>query len=324
MPIALVTGITGQDGGYLTERLLTGGWEVHGLVHADDVHARTLQARYPAVRLHEGDLSDAAGLTALVDAVAPDEIYNLGGISSVAVSWREPVLTAAVNGLGAAGLLEAAWQVQRRVGRPVRFLQASSAEIFGIPDESPQSETTAVRPRNPYGAAKAFAHNLVAVYRERGLHTCSCILFNHESPRRPEAFVTRKITAAVALIAAGKQDTLALGSLDARRGWGWAPDYVDAMVRAVRHRVPDDYVIATGEAHSVREFVAAAFASVGLPDWQDYVTVDATLARPVDAPELVGDAAKARATLGWAPTVGFEQIVTRMVDADRPTATSRR
>jgi GDPmannose 4,6-dehydratase len=324
MPIALVTGITGQDGGYLTERLLADGWEVHGLVHADDVHARTLRAHHPAVRLHEGDLADAAGLNALVDVVAPDEIYNLGGVSSVALSWREPVLTAAVTGLGAAGLLEAAWRLQQRAGRPVRFLQASSAEIFGAPDESPQSETTPVRPRNPYGAAKAFAHNLVAVYRERHLHACSCILFNHESPRRPETFVTRKITSAAAMIAAGKQDALTLGNLDARRDWGWAPDYVDAMVRAVRHHVPDDFVIATGEAHSVGEFVAAAFASVGLPDWQNYVTVDATLARPADAPELVGDAAKARAVLGWAPTVTFEQIVERMVDADRPTATSRR
>jgi GDPmannose 4,6-dehydratase len=317
MPIALVTGITGQDGGYLVDRLLAEGWEVHGLVHSGDIHAEALRARHPKVCLHEGDLSDAAGLNALVGTVVPEEIYNLGGLSSVALSWHEPVLTAAVNGLGAAALLEAAWQLQERVGRPVRFLQASSAEIFGVPDESPQSETTAIRPRSPYGAAKAFAHNLVAVYRGQGLHACSCILFNHESPRRPDVFVTRKITKAAAMIAAGKQDTLALGSLDVRRDWGWAPDYVDAMVRAVRHRVPDDYVIATGEAHTIRKFVSIAFASVGLPEWQDYVTVDAEFARPADAPELIGNAAKARATLGWAPTVGFEEIVQRMVDEDR-------
>jgi GDPmannose 4,6-dehydratase len=207
--------------------------------------------------------------------------------------------------------------MQQRAGRPVRVFQASSAEMFGDPAESPQSETTPLRPRSPYGAAKAFAHNLVAVYRGRGLHACSGILFNHESPRRPETFVTRKITRAAALVAAGRQDSVALGNLDARRDWGWAPDYVDAMVRAVRHDLPGDYVIATGKAHSVREFVAAAFSAAGLPDWQRHVTVDPAFARPADAAELVGDSSRARAVLGWAPTLTFEEIVTRMVDADR-------
>lgn len=317
MPTALITGITGQDGGYLADRLVADGWRVHGLVHHGDAHAQALVQRQPAVVTHAGDLSDAGSVGALVDSVEPDEIYNLGGLSSVAQSWLQPLLTAEVNGLGAAGLLEAAWQFQQRVARPVRVLQASSAEMFGSPVESPQSETTPVRPRNPYGAAKAFAHNLTAVYRERGLHACSCILFNHESPRRPDTFVTRKITKAVAMIAAGRQDSLTLGNVEARRDWGWAPDYVDAMVLAIRHRTPDDYVIATGEAHSVREFVAAAFASARIPDWQDHVTADAALVRAGDAPELVGDATKARTVLGWRPTLTFEQIVARMVAADR-------
>ena len=317
MTTALITGITGQDGGYLTERLLGEGCDVHGLLHPDDPHAADVALRYPAITLHTGDLADPGEIDGIVSSVRPDDIYNFGGISSVGLSWEQPLLTAAVNGMGAAGLLEAAWRLQQRVSRPVRLLQASSAEIFGEPTESPQSETTPVRPRNPYGAAKAFAHGLVGVYRARGLHACSCILFNHESPRRPETFVTRKITKAAALIAAGKQDSLALGNLDARRDWGWAPDYVDAMLRAVRHPTPDDYVIATGRAHSVRDFVAAAFASAGLPDWQQYVTIDRAFERPTDAPELVGDAGKARAVLGWAPTMTFEQIVDRMVDEDR-------
>jgi GDPmannose 4,6-dehydratase len=316
MPIALITGITGQDGGFLAERLLSDGWDVHGLIRHGDEHATALEQRHPAVTTHRGDLTDAQAIDALVTSVQPDEIYNLGGISSVALSWQQPLLTAEVNGLGAARLFEAAWQFQQRVGRPVRVLQASSAEMFGIPSESPQSETTPVRPRTPYGAAKAFAHNLVAVYRTRGLHACSCVLFNHESPRRPETFVTRKIAKAAAMIAAGKQESLMLGNLDARRDWGWAPDYVDAMVRAIRHDKPDDYVIATGEAHSVREFVAVAFARAGVPDWPRYVMIDESFVRPGDAPELVGDFTKARTVLGWTPTLTFEQVVARMVDED--------
>jgi GDPmannose 4,6-dehydratase len=316
MGTALITGITGQDGGYLADRLLAEGWHVHGLVRGEDEQVPVLLQRQPGVVLHETDLADLAGVDALVASVAPDEIYNLGGLSSVALSWQHPLLTAEVNGLGAAGVLEAAWKLQQGSGRPVRVLQASSAEMFGTPAASPQSETTPLRPRSPYGAAKAYAHHLVAVYRVRGLHACGCILFNHESPRRLETFVTRKITRAAATIAAGKQDLLVLGNLDARRDWGWAPDYVDAMIRAVRHDRPDDYVVATGTAHSVADFVAAAFARAGLPDWQRYVTVDGEFTRPGDAPELVGDATKARTVLGWRPTLSFEQIVARMVDED--------
>jgi GDPmannose 4,6-dehydratase len=315
MPSAFLTGVTGQDGGYLAERLLAEGWQVHGLIRAGDERVDDLRRRAPGVVLHEGDLVDTARVGDLVATLMPDEIYNLGGIASVAQSWAQPLLAAQVSGLGAAGLLEAAWQLHG-TGRNVRVLQASSAEIFGAPPRSPQTETTPIRPVSPYGAAKAFAHHLVGVYRGRGLHAVGCILYNHESPRRPASYVTRKITRAVAHIAAGKQDSLPLGSLDIRRDWGWAPDYVDAMVRATRHAEPDDFVVATGDAHSIRDFVAASFARVGITRWHDYVTLDPSLVRPVDPAELVGDAGKARRVLGWRPTVPFEEIVRLMVDAD--------
>ncbi len=212
--------------------------------------------------------------------------------------------------------MESALQVQEKHGRPVRFVQASSAEIFGEPDRSPQDESTPVRPVNPYGAAKAYAHLMVDVYRRRDLHAVSAILYNHESPRRPEQFVTRKITSTVAAIAQGRAERLALGNLDARRDWGWAPDYVDAMVRAARAEAPRDYVIATGVARSVRDFVAAAFARAGIGDWEPLVVVDPEFVRPADPTELVGDATRARTALGWSPTVEFDEIVGRMVDAD--------
>jgi GDPmannose 4,6-dehydratase len=316
VPTAFVTGVTGQDGGYLTERLIADGWVVHGLVHVASGDSDELLARCPEVVLHEGDLADADALAGLVRAVEPDEIYNLGGISSVAYSWANPVTTALITGLGAAGLLEAAWQLQEAVGRPVRVLQASSAEMFGAPDVAPQNEQTPLRPTSPYGAAKVYAHNLVGVYRVRGLAACSAILFNHESPRRPPTFVTRKITQSAARIAAGKQQVLTLGSLTSRRDWGWAPDYVDAMIAAIRHPEPGDYVVATGVSHSVADFVAAAFARVGITDWSAYVETDTTFIRPADAPELVGDATKVRELLGWNPTVTFEELVARMVEED--------
>jgi GDPmannose 4,6-dehydratase len=316
MSVAFVTGITGQDGGYLAEQLTAEGVEVHGLVHSADGSRADLFGRTPSVVLHEGDLGDPSALADLVAEIAPDEIYNLGGLSSVAHSWEEPLLTAQVNGLGAAGLLEAAWQLRERTGREVRVVQASSAEIFGLPQESPQNEQTPIRPASPYGAAKAFAHTLNAVYRSRGLHAVSCVLYNHESPRRPVQFVTRKITRAAAEIALGRQDVLSLGNLDARRDWGWAPEYVAAMVLAARHHSPDDYVIATGRSHSVGEFVAAAFARAGIQDWQRHVTVDDRFVRPVDATELVGDSSRAFATFGWRPQVSFEDLVGRMVEHD--------
>ena len=316
MPAALITGITGQDGGYLAERLLGEGVEVHGLVHDGDPHVGDLLARSPGVVLHTGDLTDDASLQRVVGEAAPDEVYNLAGISSVAFSWERPVLTADVTALGAARLLEQVWQLQERLGRPVRFVQASSAEVFGDAEVAPQDETTPIRPNSPYGASKAFAHQLVGVYRGRGLHAVSAILYNHESPRRPPTFVTRKITRAAARIAQGLENELALGNLDARRDWGWAPDYVDAMVRAARHDTAGDYVVATGEAHSVRDFVAAAFARAGVEDWESKVRVDQAFVRPSDAALQLGDASKARRELGWAPTVDFAELVGRMVDAD--------
>ncbi|MBO0982817.1 GDP-mannose 4,6-dehydratase [Rathayibacter sp. SD072] len=310
MPSALVTGASGQDGGYLVERLLADGWDVTALVRGDD------SGLPAAVRSLEGDLRDAAGLGRVVAEAAPDTIFHLAGLSSVALSWQEPVRTAEVTGTAVAALLEAALSLQESTGREVRFVQASSSEIFGAAVENPQTESTPIRPVSPYGAAKAFAHLLVGVYRGRGLHASSGILYNHESPRRPEAFVTRKITAGVAAIAAGTATELSLGNLDVRRDWGWAPDYVDALVRASRADDAGDYVVATGVAHSVREFVAAAFTAAGIDDWERLVVLDPRFARPVDAPEMRGDASRARDVLGWRPTVAFEEIVARMVAHD--------
>jgi len=315
VPTALVTGVTGQDGGLLAERLLADGYAVHGLVRPGEDVADLL-SRSSAVMLHEGELSDGSGLAEALRQSDADEVYHLAGISSVAFSWEQPVVTSEVTALGPARLLELAWRHQEDRGRQVRFLQASSAEIFGTAAPAPQDESTPVRPSSPYGAAKAYAHHLVGVYRERGMFAVSLILYNHESDRRPPAFVTRKITQAAARISLGLQDELSLGNLDVRRDWGWAADYVDAMVRAVRHAAPSDYVIATGEAHSVAEFVAAAFARAGVPDWQDRVRVDPAFFRPADAGLQVGDAAKARRELGWAPSLSFEELVGRMVDAD--------
>jgi len=305
---AFITGVGGQDGSYLAERLLADGLEVHALVleaDGDPVHCPD------EVVLHVGDVADVEATRRLVREVAPQEVYNLAAISSVAQSWDEPDRTAHVNGQAAVALMESA----RLVGG-VRFVQAASAEIFGEPAESPQTEATRVAPVNPYGAAKAFAHLSAGVFRQRDLHVSSLVLYNHESPRRPERFVTRKITSTVAAIARGEADELVLGNIDARRDWGWAPDYVDAMVRAATADEPADYVVATGRAHSVRDFVAAAFAAAGVGDWEPLVRQDAAFFRPVDPTELVGDATRARAVLGWEPTVAFEEIVARMVAAD--------
>ncbi|WP_372727425.1 GDP-mannose 4,6-dehydratase [Nocardioides sp.] len=308
---AFITGVGGQDGSYLAEQLLADGVDVHALAHIDDT-----APPIPGVELHPGDLTRPDELRGLLLELAPDEIYNLAALSSVARSWTDPETTARVNGLAVAGLLETALLVQEKHGRPVAFVQASSAEIFGQPASSPQDERTPIAPTNPYGAAKAYAHHLVAVYRERDLHAVSAILYNHESPRRPTTFVTRKITSTVASIARGETDRLVLGNLEARRDWGWAPDYVDALIRAARHKTARDYVIATGVGHSVREFVAAAFAHAGISDWETLVRTDPEFLRPADAVELLGDASVAREHLGWSPSVGFDELVGRMVDAD--------
>lgn len=308
MTRVLITGITGQDGSYLAERLLAEGADVHGTaLRADEPHV-------PGTTQHSLDLS-GPGIGPLITELRPDVIVNLAAISSVYGSWREPELTARVNGLAVAQML-AATKSLTDAGHPTRFIQASSAEIFGMPSEVPQTETTAIRPTSPYGAAKAYAHGLVGVYRTAGVWAAAAILYNHESPRRPETFVTRKITAAAARISRGLQDSLQLGNLAARRDWGWAPDYVDAMVKLSRADHPSDVIVATGVAHSVEEFVAAAFARVGIEDWRAHVEVADDLMRSGDAPQQVGDASRARTELGWAPTLGFKEIVAAMVDAD--------
>jgi GDPmannose 4,6-dehydratase len=314
---ALVTGVTGQDGGYLVEQLLDGGAEVHGLVHHNDPLVEALGAKFRHLHVHHGDLADHDGLARLVQDVAPDEVYNLAGISSVAFSWEQPILTAELSGVAAAVLMRSALDLQDRTGRRVAVVQASSSEIFGQAERSPQDERTPIRPVSPYGAAKAYAHHMVAVYRGKGLHVTGCVLFNHESPRRSEAFVTRKITSAAARIARVGHGTIRLGNLEARRDWGWAPDYVDCMVRAARHRAADDFVIATGETHTVADFAEAALRRAGMGEsWRDHIEVDRALLRPLDATVMVGDASKARRELGWAPTVGFAELVGRMVDHD--------
>lgn len=305
---AFVTGIGGQDGSYLAERLLADGVEVHALVLGGEPASPYVPAEVVA---HAGDVTDVEGTRRLLADLRPDVVLNLAAISSVAQSWDDPDLTAQVNGAAAVALMESA----HRLGE-VRFVQASSAEIFGEPATAPQDESTPVRPLNPYGAAKAYAHLAAGVYRARGAHVSSLVLYNHESPRRPERFVTRKITSTVAAIARGEADELVLGNLDARRDWGWAPDYVDAMVRAAYAETPDDYVVATGEAHSVRELVAAAFAAAGITEWEPYVRTDPAFLRPAEATELVGDATRARERLGWAPTKRFDEVVAAMVAAD--------
>lgn len=320
---ALVTGITGQDGGYLVERLVGEGVEVHGVVRPGCPDADALRARVPGVTLHTADLADEDALRGVVRDVAPRELYNLAGISSVAYSWQEPVATARLSGLAVGVLLDAAAAVQESTGQPVAFVQASSAELFGAAEVSPQDERTPVRPVSPYGAAKAYAHHMVGVYRARGLHATSCILFNHESPRRPATFVTRKITQGAVRVAR-EGGVLELGNLDARRDWGWAPDYVDAMVRAARHTTAEDFVVATGRTHAVADFVELAFRHAGVEDWRSHVRVDDAFRRPVDAQEQVGDASKARRLLGWAPTVTFEQMVERMVEHDQQVARGER
>jgi len=317
---AFVTGVTGQDGSYLAELLLHKGYEVHGLVRRTSTVTRTridhlyVDPHDPAARffLHYGDMTDALRLRDLLEKIEADEVYNLAAQSHVRVSFDEPAFTVAVDAMGAMNLLEAV----RRTKKPARFYQASSSEMFGKVVEVPQNERTPLHPRSPYGCAKAFAHHQTVNYREAyGLFACSGILFNHESPRRGESFVTRKITRGAARIKVGLQDKLFLGNLDARRDWGYAPDYVEAMWRMLQHRDPDDFVIATGETHSVRDFLDAAFARVGL-DWHRFVEIDARFERPAEVDMLLGDASKARRVLEWEPHTRFSDLVGMMVDAD--------
>ncbi len=319
----LLTGITGQDGSYLAELLLAKGYEVYGVIrrastfNTDRIEHLYADPHEPDTRLRlvYGDLTDASSLNRIMRTIAPDEIYNLGAQSHVRVSFDIPEYTADVTALGTIRLLEAI----RETGITPRFYQASSSELFGNTTEVPQHERTRFHPRSPYAAAKAFAYYTTVNYREAyGLYACNGILFNHESPRRGETFVTRKITRAVANIKHGRQRELFLGNLDARRDWGYAGDYVEAMWLMLQQPEPEDYVIATGETHSVRKFLDEAFGYVGL-DWRDYVRIDPRYLRPTEVDVLQGDATKARERMGWKPRVSFSQLVKMMVDADMAT-----
>ena len=316
MPVALITGISGQDGSYLAESLVAQGYEVHGIIRSRSREDAGDDVLSGDVVLHEADITDTGHLASIITEVAPAEIYSLAALSSVWQSWADPVRTAQINSLPVAQILETAWQLQEKSGTAVRVVQASSAELFGNALQSPQNEDTVIRPTSPYGAAKSYAHFMVGLYRERGLFASSCILYNHESPRRPETFVTRKITASAARISRGLQDGLELGTLETRRDWGWAPDYARALELAAHAEKPDDFVIATGRPHSIADFVQLAFARVGIENWRDYVSVSSEFARPLDSVEQLGDASRARTVLGWAPTKSFEEIVTAMVDND--------
>jgi GDPmannose 4,6-dehydratase len=325
---ALITGITGQDGSYLAELLLSKGYEVHGLIRrSSSFNTQRIDHLYQDMHeddlrlfLHFGDLNDASSLNRVIEKVAPDEIYNLAAQSHVKVSFEVPEYTGEITGLGTLRLLEAI----RETEVPARFYQASSSEMFGLVQEVPQSEKTPFYPRSPYGAAKVYSYWIVTNYREAyGIHASNGILFNHESPRRGETFVTRKITRAVANIQAGLQDKLYLGNLDAKRDWGFAGDYVEAQWRMLQQDEAEDFVIATGETHTVGEFAERAFARVGL-DSKDHVEIDPRYYRPTEVELLIGDASKAKEKLGWTPNVTFEGLVDMMVDADVEDLAKRR
>ena len=319
---ALITGITGQDGSYLAELLLEKGYEVHGIIRrASSFNTGRIEHLYRdrhdsdgKLTLHYGDLTDGTCLSNIVHSVEPDEIYNLGAQSHVRVSFDQPLYTVDIGALGTLRLLEAARQLNRR--KTVRFYQASSSEMYGKVHEVPQRETTPFHPRSPYACAKVYSHYQVVNYREAyDLFACSGILFNHESPRRGETFVTRKITRAATRIREGLQDKLYLGNLDAKRDWGFARDYVEAMWLMLQQDEPEDFVIATGKTHSVREFLELAFQEVGLAS-QDYIEIDARYCRPSEVDLLLGDASRAREVLGWEPRTTFTELVRLMVHAD--------
>ncbi|AND17047.1 GDP-mannose 4,6 dehydratase [Rathayibacter tritici] len=318
MPRALITGITGQDGLYLAELLLSKGYEVFGLVRGQNNPKYELVRRtVPEVTLLTGDLTDVSSLVRVLAAAQPDEVYNLGAISFVAYSWENASLTTDVTGKGVLNILEATRLYAGADMSRVKFYQASSSEMFGKVQQVPQSEETLLWPRSPYGVAKVFGHYMTINYRESyGMHASSGILFNHESPRRGPEFVTRKISLAVARIKLGLQETLELGNLDAKRDWGFAGDYVDAMWRMLQQPEGDDYVVATGETHEIREYLDIAFRHVGIEDWAPYVTQNPAFMRPAEVDLLIGDPAKARDVLGWEPKVSFPELVAMMVEND--------
>jgi GDPmannose 4,6-dehydratase len=321
VPKALITGVTGQDGSYLAELLLSKGYEVVGVVRRTSHHSyERIEHLLERIEVVAADLLDQHSLTVVLQDTQPDEVYNLAAQSYVPTSWTQPVLTGEFTALGVTRILEAI----RLVHPSAKFYQASSSEMFGRVTETPQRETTSFYPRSPYGVAKVYGHWITVNYRESyDLFAVSGILFNHESPRRGIEFVTRKVTDAVARIKLGRARELRLGNLDARRDWGFAGDYVDAMWRMLQQPRPQDYVIGTGQAHSVRELVEAAFSHVGL-SWQDYVVTDPKFMRPAEVDLLLADPGKAKRELGWTPKVGFRELVAMMVDADLERLTARR
>ncbi|MCC2312923.1 GDP-mannose 4,6-dehydratase [Cellulomonas xiejunii] len=318
MPRALITGITGQDGLYLSELLLGKGYEVYGLIRGQNNPKYDLvRSVVPGVQLVTGDLTDMSSLIRALNVAQPDEVYNLGAISFVAYSWENALLTSEVTGKGVLNILEAVRLYSQDDPAKVRFYQASSSEMFGKVQEVPQRESTLLWPRSPYGVAKVFGHYMTINYRESyGMHASSGILFNHESPRRGPEFVTRKVTQAVARISLGLQEHVTLGNLDAKRDWGFAGDYVEAMWRMLQQPEADDYVVATGETHSIRELLDIAFRHVGIDDWAPLVKQDPRFMRPAEVDLLIGDPAKAHAQLGWERKVDFVGLVTMMIEND--------
>jgi len=318
MKRALITGVTGQDGYYLSKLLLEKGYEVYGLVRGqNNPKLDFMKEHLPEVKILTGDLMDVSSLIRALNASQPDEFYNLGAISFVAYSWENASLTSDVTGKGVLNALEAVRIYSGDDATKVRFYQASSSEMFGKVQQVPQNEETLLWPRSPYGVAKVFGHYMTINYRESyGMHASSGVLFNHESPMRGPEFVTRKISLAVAKISLGLQDTISLGNLDAKRDWGFAGDYVEAMWRMLQQDEADDYVISTNETHSVREFLDIAFERVGIADWEKFVFQDPAFFRPAEVDLLIGDSTKARTKLGWEPKVGFAELVQMMVDED--------
>ncbi len=313
MKKVLITGITGQDGSYLADFMLEKGYEVHGMVRrASTENDERIEHLKGKIHIHQGDLLDFMSLVELVDTVRPVEIYNLAAQSFVPTSWNQPVLTGEFTALGVTRILEAI----KLIDKKIKFYQASSSEMFGKVQEIPQKETTIFYPRSPYGVAKVYGHWITINYRESyDIFACSGILFNHESPRRGREFVTRKITDTVSRIKLGLDDKLYLGNMDAKRDWGFAGDYVRAMWAMLQQDEPDDFVIATGETHSVKEFVELSFDRVDL-DWKKYVEVDKSLFRPAEVHQLIGDASKAKRILKWEPTISFKELINMMIDSD--------
>jgi len=315
---ALITGVTGQDGWYLTELLLSKGYQVYGLVRGqNNPKEPALRSDFPELHVLHGDLLDMSSLVTALHIARPDEVYNLGAVTFVPYSWQNPRLTLDVTGGGVLNMLEAVRLYQGVSDNAVRYYQASSAEMFGDAQEIPLRETSTFYPRSPYGAAKAYGHYMTVNYRESyGMHASSAMLFNHESPRRGTEFVSRRITQAVARIALGLQDCISLGNLRAQRDWGFAGDYVEAMYLMLQQDTPDDYVIATGEAHSVADFLDLAFGFIDIDDWSPHVRVDPAQLRPAEVDVLIGDAKKARSVLQWKPRLSFVDLVQSMVESD--------